>query len=72
MVRQIISGKMTSRKQQPLYRNQGISEEETDETILPAITPDAATDEQPVEVTAKPKAGGQRKRPGRYRDAGNQ
>jgi hypothetical protein len=53
-------------------QEQGISEEETDETIRPAIMPDAATGEQLTEVTVKPKAGSQRKRARRRRDAGNQ
>jgi len=39
-------------------------QEEADETMLPAVTPGAATDAQPTDVSPK-SAGSQRKRPRR-------
>ena len=55
-----------------IVQDQPKPQEEKDETILPAVTTVTATDTQPNDVTAKPKAGSQRKRTRRRRGAGDQ
>ena len=53
-------------------QDQPKTEEEADETIVPAETTDDATAAQPNDMTAKPKAGSQRKRTRRRRAGGDQ
>ncbi len=55
-----------------VVQDQPTPQEEPDETILPTVTPGAASEAQPNDGTAKPKAGRQRKRTRRRRGAGDQ
>ena len=54
-----------------IVQDQPKPQEEQDETILPAVTTGTATDAQPDGVTAKPSAGGQRKRARSHRAKGD-